>query len=400
MSKVVVTGMGIVSPIGNRIETFLASLKNSQNGAGHVTRFETCELPTKIVCEVKDFNSDFRDVKISFAQEAARQAIKHANIEVMPNNSRLSIGIGLELFSMEDLVKVHRKLATDSDHKNMTFLNTPSDICCHLISKEHALSQSPLIHISACAAGSDAIGSAFLKIKRGQSDLILAGGTDSMINPMGLAGFCRIGAMTKKNDTPFLASNPFDKRRDGFLLGEGAGFLVLESLEHAQKRGAKILAEISGYGNSLDAYSISDPHPKGEGAIKCMERALKSAKLSPNDIDAISAHATGTPKNDPAESAAIRSVFKNNWQDIPVMATKSMIGHLISAAGAVETITSVLSLQNNFLHKTLNLEQIDSECELKHIIDSNQSFNGDHIIKNSFGFGGQNASLIISRYKG
>lgn len=402
MSRVVVTGMGIVSPIGNSIGDFENSIFNGISGAGLINRFNPCELPTRIGMQVKSFNADFRDVKISYALDAASQAMNQAfgnDVKDLPENTRLSIGIGLELFSMNDLVNLYNKNTNAHDLKSMTFLNTPSDICCHLISRKYGFSASPLIHISACAAGSDAIGSAYLQIKRKKSKVMLAGGTDSMINQMGIAGFCRIGAMTKKNETPLQASRPFDKDRDGFVIGEGAGFLVLEDEEYAKARGAKILGRISGYGNSLDAYSISDPHPMGHGAVSCMQRALKDANLDSSEIDAVSCHGTGTPKNDPAEATAIRTVFENEWQSMPVMATKSLTGHLISAAGAVEVIASLLSIKNNIIHKTLNLECVDVNCELDHVIGENRKKELNHIIKNSFGFGGQNASLIVSRYQ-
>ena len=230
--------------------------------------------------------------------------------------------------------------------------------------------------------------------------MALAGGTDSMINPMGVGGFCRIGAMTTKNSTPHLASRPFDKSRDGFVLGEGAGFLVLEEEEFARKRGAKIVGRILGYGNSLDAYSVSDPHPQGEGAIKSMHRALQSAHLCPADISAISVHGTGTAKNDPAEAAAIRTLFKEDYKRIPAFATKSMTGHLISAAGAVESIATFLSLQRQQLHPTINLQEVADGCELNHVIGKSKNCSLKYILKNSFGFGGQNASLVLALDEG
>jgi 3-oxoacyl-(acyl-carrier-protein) synthase len=402
MNNAVVTGLGVVSPIGSDLKTFEDNLYLGASGAKTIDRFPPAALPTKIGMQVPDFKSDFRDVKISYALDAAHQAMNDSfgdDINSIPNESRLSIGIGLELFSVEDLIALKNETISEEEKNSLTFLNTPSDLCCHLISKKYHLNLSPLIHISACAAGSDAIGSGLLQIRRKKSKVVLAGGTDSMINPMGLAGFCRIGAMTKKNETPLLASRPFDRDRDGFVLGEGAAFIVLEDEEHAIKRGAHIYAKISGQGNSLDAYSISDPHPEGKGAVRCMSRALEDAGLKPEDIDAVSCHGTGTPKNDPAEASAIRSLFKNNWQDLPIFATKSLIGHCISAAGAIETVASVIALKRQELHRTLNLENIDTLCELDHIIDKNRKKEINHIIKNSFGFGGQNASLIISRFE-
>lgn len=402
---VVVTGFGVVSPIGNTVEEFTKNMFAGVSGAGKIKRFDPASLPTRVASEVKNFETKFRDIKIAFALKAASDAMKmsgltSSNLEEV--KSQLSIGIGLELFALEDLIELGKKHELDFESKEILhFLNTPSDLCCHLISKEFQLNHPPLIHISACAASSDAIGSAFLQIKRKEMDMVLCGGTDSMINPMGIAGFSRIGAMTTKNETPTKASMPFNKNRDGFVIGEGAGFLVLESYKNAIARGAKIYAQISGQGNSLDAYSISDPHPEGVGALKAMKRALKSAGLEAKDISAVSAHATGTPKNDPAESAALKSLLGDRANSTPVFATKSLIGHTISAAGAIETIASIISLQNDLLHKTHNLthDQVDPHCELDHIIGENRKIKLKHILKNSFGFGGQNACLIISKFE-
>ena len=277
MGSVVVTGLGVVSPIGNDVSHFEEALFKGQTGANRIKHFDPGELPTKIAMEVKNFNPEFHDIKISYALDAAMQAMEESfgsDLSSVPNEARLSIGIGLELFSVKDLIALKNKTASKKELNSLTFLNTPSDICSHLISQKYNFHQSPLIHISACAASSDAIGSGYLQIKRNKAKVILAGGTDSMINPMGVAGFCRIDAMSKKNDRPSEASRPFDRDRDGFVLGEGAAFLVLEDEEHAKNRGVKILARISGYGNSLDAYSISSPQPDGEGAISSMSRAL------------------------------------------------------------------------------------------------------------------------------
>lgn len=400
--KVVITGIGAVSPIGNNVKEFSQNLFAMRSGAGRIQRFDPAELPTKIACEVKNLDGDFRDVKITFALVAAREALRHAFGQLaIPEHAKslLSMGIGLELFAVDDLISLHNKGYENVEGaSSLTFLNTPSDICAHLICQEAKINHSPLLHISACAAGTDAIGTAFLKVRAGHVQVALAGGTDSMINPMGLAGFCRIGAMTQKNDTPDIASRPFDKDRDGFVLGEGSGFLVLEEEEFAKKRGAKILATLEGYGNSLDAYSISDPHPEGAGAIKSMSRALAIAGLTADQIDAVNAHGTATPKNDPAESAAIRTLLGERYKQVPVSSTKSLIGHCISAAGAIETVVCVLSMLENKLHATRNLTEVAPGCELRHIFGEPIEFKGRYILKNSFGFGGQNGSLIVGRW--
>jgi 3-oxoacyl-[acyl-carrier-protein] synthase II len=398
--QVVITGMGVVCPLGNNISEFSRRLFEKKSPAASIKRFNPGELPTTIAAEVKNFSFTYRDVKINFALSAAHEALEMAGLDdhdLNPYDLGLSIGLGLELFAMDDLIKLKNNMASDEEKKSFSFLNTPSDICCDLIAQRYRFHHLPQIHISACAAGTDAIGSAFEAIREGSKKIILAGGADSMINPMGIAGFGRIGAMSKKNKTPEHASSPFDQHRDGFLLGEGAGFVVLEERDHAEKRGAKILGRISGYGNSLDAYSVSDPHPEGLGAVLSMQRALSSAKLVADEISAISAHATGTPKNDPAEAKAIRMLMPKNWKETPVIATKSLIGHLISAAGAVETIATLIMMKKKLLHQTQNLEQVDPDCDLCHIKNDHLAVEINHVLKNSFGFGGQNSSIIISR---
>lgn len=399
--EVVVTGMGVVSSIGNSLSEFENALYKNKSGVGLISRFPVDGMPTQIGAEVKSFESKFRDIKIDFALQAAKEAMLDAfgrDVASPYQRSRVSLGIGLELFSVEDLCSLHLN-NFESVSNSLFFLNTPSDFCAHLISNEHQFFQSPLIHIGACASGCDAIGHAYNKIRSGHSEMVLAGGTDSMINPMGIAGFCKVGAMSKKNALPQEASMPFNKSRDGFVIGEGAAFLVLEAKSRAVLRGARIYAQISGYGSSLDAYSPSDPHPEGLGAILCMRAALESAGLDASKIHAISSHGTGTPRNDPVEAHAIRTVFKDLWEDIPVFATKSLIGHTISAAGAIETVASVLAIKNQMVHSTLNLtpDQVDDDCLLHHVYEKNLEVEIKHLLKNSFGFGGQNASLVVSR---
>jgi 3-oxoacyl-(acyl-carrier-protein) synthase len=402
MRRVVVTGQGVVSPIGNSVGEFTEALFAGRSGAAALTRFDPGQLPTRFAAEVKGLRGEFRDVKITYALEAARQAIREAfGPEAAPlrgTRAALSIGLGLELFSLDDLLASRRPgFEPPSDPVGrLTFLNTPSDLCVHLLGREHGLTRPPLIHISACAAGTDAIGAAWREIAEGRLDAALAGGTDSMINPMGLGGFSRIGAPSTRNDTPETASRPFDESRDGFVLGEGAGFVVLEEEGRARARGARILARVSGYGNSLDAYSISDPHPEGAGALAAMRAALDSAGLSPDALSAVNAHGTGTPKNDPAETRAIRALLGARADEVPVCATKSLIGHLISAAGAVETVAMVQCLRRQQLHATANLRKVAEDCRLRHVTEGPLGTPLRHILKNSFGFGGQNACIIIS----
>jgi 3-oxoacyl-(acyl-carrier-protein) synthase len=393
--------MGAVTPIGNDVAAFSRGIFSGEQGAAPLKRFDASRMPTCFGAEVKGLDGEFRDVKITFALKAAREAMAQANRPPGLDRAGLSIGLGLELFSMEDLV--HMRLAGGwkrsetlaSRKQALTFLNTPSDLCAHLIGKEFSFNRAPQIHISACAAGTDAIGSAYRAIAEGRLDFALAGGADSMVNPMGLGGFCRIGALSTRNDSPETASRPFDRTRDGFVLGEGAGFLALEEESAATARGAKILGRICGYGNSLDAYSLSDPHPGGAGAHRAMVAALRDAGIAPEELSAVSAHGTSTPKNDPAESAAIRTLLGAHWKNVPVFSTKSMIGHLISAAGAVETIAAVESIRLGKVHATANLRDPSDDCELRHVMDKAIDHPSRYILKNSFGFGGQNACIVI-----
>jgi 3-oxoacyl-[acyl-carrier-protein] synthase II len=307
------------------------------------------------------------------------------------------MGVGLELFSMDDLVRSERPgfALPEALADRLGFMQTPSDLCVHLMSREHGLGRPPLVHVSACAAGTDAIGTAYRLIASGRRRWMMAGGTDSMLNPLGVAGFCALTATTTRNDEPARASRPFDRTRDGFVMGEGAGVLVLERLDDALARGTTVLAEIAGYGNSFDAHGISEPHPEGRGAFQAMTRAVEDAGISPAEIDSINAHGTGTPKNDPAETLALRRLLGERADRVPVSSTKSMIGHLISAAGAVEAIGAILCMRRDRVHPTINLREVDPACALHHVIGAARAVEQRYLLSSSFGFGGQNASIVI-----
>src|SRR4051812_46305755 len=331
--------MGVVSPLGSDLAEFRDRLLEGESAGGPISVFDPAALPTRIAAEVKAGAALIDDRKIGFGVAAARGAVEHANGAGTPlaahypaGSGGLSLGIGLELFSMTDMVQLLRQENASAAKHPLNFLQTPSDICLHLVSREHGLGRAPLLHVSACAASTDAIGQAFRMIQSGERAWMLAGGTDSVINPMGVAGFCKIQAMTTRNDEPKRASRPFDRDRDGFLLGEGAGVLVLEPLDEARARGARIYAEIRGYGNSFDAHGISDPHPQAAGAVLAMRHALESAALPPEAIGYVNAHGTSTPKNDPVETLGLRRVFGAHADRLKVTSTKSMIGHLISAS--------------------------------------------------------------------
>lgn len=397
MRRIAITGLGVVSPIGNTAESFAESVLAGRSGVGPITLFDASHLPTRIAAEVKWEGPLLRDRKISFALEAARQA---AVGPAPKGEGGLSLGIGLELFSLEDMVAFRRPGSSlpASSRDKLTFIQTPSDLAVHLLCKRFGLRRPPLTHVSACAAGTDAVGTAFRMVASGVWDWALAGGTDSMINPLGVGGFCKIGATSTSNDVPQAASRPFDRDRDGFVLGEGCGMLRLEPLEEARGRGAAIHAEIVGYGNSFDAFAISEPHPDGRGAFQAMARALEDAGVSPDQVDCVNAHGTSTPKNDPMETAAIKRLLGGRAKDVPVCATKSMIGHLISAAGAVEAIAAIACLESGWIHPTINLENPDPACDLDYVPHKAVRRKTRYILSNSFGFGGQNASILLKSY--
>lgn len=404
MKNVVVTGMGVIAPNGNGVSEFRENLFKGVSGISRIERFDASRLPTQIAGEIKSVTGEkvYRDIKISFALLAAREAMGMAfktPEEFSNKKTFLSIGLGLELFSMQDLIDFTNKKnpVFSNDEERMMFLNTPSDLCLHLLNQEYQFTLPPVIHLSACVASTDAIGEAMKAIQRGEADIVLCGGADSMINPMGLGGFCSLGALSTKNEFPQKASKPFDEERDGFVLGEGAGFLVLESEEHAIARKAKIYSKLLGFGNSLDGYSVSDPQPDGLGALKAMEKALKAAKIDRSEISAVNAHGTSTSKNDTMETNALTRFFGDRVQDVPVFATKSMIGHTISASGAIETIASILALNEQKIHPTINTQKVAENCKLNHVLNESQKINLKYILKNSFAFGGHNACLILGR---
>jgi 3-oxoacyl-[acyl-carrier-protein] synthase II len=391
---VAVTGLGVVTPIGKTVDSFREGLRAGRSGAGPITLFDPAELPTRIAAEVRWSGPILRDRKVTFALEAARQAFEGKR---PPGVGGLSLGIGLELFSMDDLAARDRPgfVPPASRAERVTFLQTPSDLCVHLIAQRHGLRAPPLTHVSACAAGTDAIGAGFRMVATGRRDWVLAGGADSMINPLGVAGFARIGATTTANDAPAKASRPFDRARDGFLLGEGAAFLLLEPLETARRRGATVHAEVLGYGNSFDACGISEPHPEGRGAYQAMARALAEADVAAAAIDCVNAHGTSTPKNDRVETLALKRLFGERAREVPVCATKSMIGHLISAAGAVEAVAAILGMTGGWVHPTINLDNPDPACDLDYVPHVVRAHRQRHVLSNSFAFGGQNASILL-----
>jgi len=398
--RVAVTGMGVVCPIGQSIDEFRASLFAGRSGIGPITIFDPATLPTRIAAEVKWDGEVMRDRKVSFACAAAAQALADAGrAGTAPRgDGGLSLGLGLELFSMDDLAAQRAgHLAPTDVRDRLLYLQTPSDLCVSILAHRYQLTEPPVTSVSACAAGTDAIGSAFRMIASGRRRWMLAGGADSMINPLGVAGFCSIGATSTANDDPPRASRPFDLKRAGFVLGEGAGVLILERLEDARERGARPYAEIAGYGASFDAHGISEPHPEGRGALQAMTRALDEARMNAAEIDSINAHGTGTPKNDAVETLAIKRLLGARAPQVPISATKSMIGHLIAAAGAVEAIAAVIGMNASVAHPTVNLDHPDPACDLDYVPHHAREHAQRCVLSNSFAFGGQNASIVLRR---
>lgn len=411
LERVVVTGMGTVNPLGTSIEQFWNHIKEGVSGIGPITKFDTTDYPAKIAGEVRDFNpSDLLDRKetrgmadfTKFAVHAAVQAMNQANLEAGaydPYRSGVYMGNGIGGFEVveENLFKLYER----GPHA-VAPLTIPK-----LISNEaagniaiHFGMQGPChTTVTACASGTDAIGDAFNAIRFGLVDVALTGGTEAAITKLSVAGFCRLQALaTRYNDTPQIASRPFDKERDGFVMGEGAGMLVLESLSHAKKRGATILGEIAGYSMTCDAYHLTAPNPDGEGAARAMHAALTMAGAKLEEIDYINAHGTSTAANDSMETKAIKRVFGDHAYKLKVSSTKSMTSHLIAAAGAVEAIVCLLAIRDQYYPCTLNLTNPDSECDLDYVPNQGKEGTIRYAMSNSLGFGGHNGVLVFKAY--
>ena len=419
--KVVVTGLGVISPLGNDVLSTWERILSGASAVGEITAFDARTFTTRIAAEVKQFlpRSSWKGKHhrmlsplTQFALEAATQALEDAGI--MPTkttNHRWGVvtGSGMMTAEFEYLQRFQKTCATEgtidwaeleansqSFYKLLDFgKSTACTGLSTLIQSFDIAGYASSVH-TACASGGQALGLALQVIRRGEADYMLAGGYDSMISPLGLSSFCLLGALSTYNDTPETASRPFDKTRNGFVLGEGAAFLVLESLEHAKARGAKIYAEFAGEGNSLSAYRITDSHPNGDGAVQAMQWALRDAQLEANDVDYMNAHGTSTQMNDLSETNAIKVVYAERAHVVPVSSTKSQTGHLIAAAGALEAIFSVLSIHTGVIPMTANLLIPDPQCDLDYVVDGPREKSVGVVMSNSFGFGGSNSSLIFT----
>ncbi len=417
MQRVVITGLGVVSPIGTGRNEFWSNLTAGTPGAGPITLFDAADFPVRIAAEVSDFDGlsvegsfeaaeTIRDRKVLFALASAQQAILDARIsDAELHSAMLHIGVGLEVFWLTDLTPyAHASDMTNAIARSLVvdnpkcLLQTPLDTSCTILGDRYGFTAGRFTNCSACAAGAQVIGQAFKMLQDGRAAIALAGAADSMLNPLGLGGFSLLKVLSDENDSPEKACRPFDATRKGTVLGEGAAFAVMETLDHALSRKADIYAEVLGYGSSMDAFRVSDPDPTGRGAVASMNKALENAGLDRRDIDCVSAHGTGTPKNDVVETMAIKEVLGKRAYDIPVHAVKSMTGHMIAASGAVEAVAAALTIAHNKVPPTINLERGDAECDLDYVPHNARRFEGDTVLSNSFGFGGQNATLIFGRY--
>ncbi|MCD6386426.1 beta-ketoacyl-ACP synthase II [Candidatus Sumerlaeota bacterium] len=410
--RVVITGLGAVTPIGNNVKDYWENLIAGKSGITRITKFDASEFSVQIAGEVKNFNPadhlekrELRKIEdfVVYGIVAAREAIKDAGLEdnkYDPNRAGVMVGSGIGgLRAMEEQ---HKVLLTKGPRRINPFLITRMivNMAAGYIAIKFGLKGPNTAVSTACATGTHSIGDAFKVIQRGDAELMLAGGSEAAITPLGIAGFACMKALSERNDEPEKASRPFDAQRDGFIMSEGAGVLVLEELEHARKRGARIYAELVGYGMSDDAYHITAPDPEGDGGARAMKAAIDDAGLNPEDIDHINAHGTSTPLNDKLETKGIKTVFGEHAYKIPITANKSMIGHLLGAAGAVEAIATVLSIANDVIPPTINYEFPDPECDLDYVPNTARETKIRAAISNSLGFGGHNCTIAFKKFTG
>jgi 3-oxoacyl-[acyl-carrier-protein] synthase II len=409
--RVVVTGMGLVTPVGVGVGSSWKALLEGRSGIGPIKTFDSSDLPVHIAGEVKDFDPalyiEAKEIKkmdrfIHFAVAASSMAMEEAGLKVTAENAeRIGVIIGSGMGGLPAIEHYH-KVYLEKGYRRITPFFIPM-LIINLASGQVSIkfgAKGPNSAVStACATGSHAIGDAFRIIQRGDADAMIAGGTESCITPMAVGGFAVMKALSTRNNEPERASRPFDVERDGFVMGEGAGVLILESLDHAKGRNARIFAEISGYGMTSDAYHITSPAPGGEGAAKCMALALKDADVKPEEVDYINAHGTSTRYGDELETAAIKKVFGDHAYKLCVSSTKSMTGHLLGAAGGIESVISVLSIAHDTVPPTINLENPDAGCDLDYVAGAARERSVGYALSNSFGFGGTNACLLFRKFR-
>jgi len=409
--RVVVTGMGVVSPIGIGVKEFEEGIFSGKNGIKKITRFDTSSYKSRIGGEITNLNvGDYlspKDIRrmdrfTQFGMIAAMEAIEQAGLNVNSKNSeKIGVLVGSGVGGLQTVEREKAVLMEKGPQRVSPFLVPMliTNIASAYIAIKYGFRGPNLSISTACATGTHAIGEAFRMIQRGEADAMVAGGAEAAITPLGLAGFCAMRALSTRNDEPERASRPFDRERDGFVIGEGAGILILEELEFARKRGANIWAEVIGFGMSSDAYHITQPVADGRGIRIAMENALKDAKVNLQDVDYINAHGTSTPLNDRVETKSIKDLFKDRAYEIPVSSTKSMTGHLLGATGGVEAIACILAIQRKRVPPTINYEFPDPDCDLDYVPNEAREIDVRIAMSNSMGFGGHNATIVIKRFE-
>ena len=409
--RVVVTGMGCISPVGNTVKDTWNALLAGKSGAGAITLFDASKHKTRIAAEVKGFDAvaafGVREARkmdrfTQFATVATLEALKQSGLKIDDaNRDRIGIVIGTGIGGIGTIMEQAEVMRERGADRVSPFLIPMmiSDSAAGMLAIRVGARGPNMAIATACASGNNAIGDAMETIRRGSADVMIAGGSEGALVPLAMAGMNVMGALSTRNDDPLTASRPFDKNREGFLMGEGAGILILESLEYAQARGANILCELTGYGTTDDAHHISAPSENGAGAAMSMKLALEDANLTVNDIEYINAHGTSTQLNDKSETAAIKTVFGEQAYKIPVSSTKSMTGHLLGASGAVEAVFSIMAIREGVIPPTINYQTPDPVCDLDYVPNQPRTASPKHVMSNSFGFGGHNATLVISRFE-
>lgn len=408
--RIVITGIGVITPIGTGNEKFTQALRQGKSGANKITVFDASSFSTQISAHVKDFvveeHIDRKKARrmarfTQFGVAAAKMAVKDSGLDVTKEDpSRIGVITGTGMGGL-DVIEEEEKVLLEKGPRRVTPFLIPMIITNMLpgeIAIDNGFTGPNYAVSSACASANHAIGDAMRMLRYGDADVIITGGSEAAITPLGLAGFCSAKALSQRNDDPEKASRPFDKERDGFLMGEGAAMFVIETLEHAQKRGARIYAELAGYGASDDAFHMTSPHPEAAGAVQAMNMAINDAGVTANDIDYVNAHGTSTEYNDRIETMALKKVFGERAYKIPVSSTKSMTGHMLGAAGAGELAAIVLSMNAGFIHPTINYQTPDPECDLDYVPNVARDVKFNCALSNSLGFGGHNAVLIVKRY--
>lgn len=409
--RVVVTGLGCITPVGHGKEAFWKSLTEGRSGVGEITKFDAGEYPTRIAAEVKDFKPEEymekkeakkMDLFVQYAVAGAKLAMEDSKIDVKKvDHENFGVVLGSGIGGIATFEEQHKKMLDKGPRRISPFFIPMMivNMASGQVSMSLGAKGPNTTVVTACASATNAIGEAFKIIERGDANLMITGGTEASITPISIGGFCSMKAMSTANEEPEKASRPFDKKRDGFVMGEGSGILLLEELEHALERGAEIYGEVVGYGMSADAYHITAPAPEGEGGKRAMEKALSDAEISPEAIDYINAHGTSTPFNDQFETMAIKSVFKDHADTVAISSTKSMTGHLLGAAGGIEAIASLMAIKHSVVPPTINYEHPDPDCDLDYTPNNAQERSVNYALSNSLGFGGHNATIIFKKYQ-